>query len=70
MQEKSEGLRQPPRVLIFANRVKTVRFLYQAVIAEGFKVVMLHGDRSQPEREVRAILNANSPIWRTLGRLV
>lgn len=52
LQDRSVGLRNFPRVLIFANRVKTVRFLHQTVSAEGLRAVMLHGERSQPEREV------------------
>ena len=52
-QEQGGALRNPPRVLIFANHIKTVRFLHQTVAAAGFRTAMLHGERSQPEREVR-----------------
>jgi hypothetical protein len=38
-------------VLVFANRIKTVRFLHDTVKKEGYRAVMLHGARSQPERE-------------------
>lgn len=52
LQARSDGLRNPPRVLIFANKIKTVRFVHQTVSEAGFRTVMLHGDRSQEEREV------------------
>lgn len=45
-------MRNPPRVLVFANRIKTVQFLHGLIEAEGFKTAILHGDRSQPERDV------------------
>lgn len=41
------GCRNAPRVLIFANRVKTVRFLANTLAKEGYKVVQLHGQRPQ-----------------------
>ncbi|GFR49563.1 hypothetical protein Agub_g11610 [Astrephomene gubernaculifera] len=44
------GSRTPPRVLVFANRVKTVRFLTATLTKEGYKVAQLHGQRSQAER--------------------
>lgn len=47
----SAGARAKPRVLVFCNRVKTVKFVTGVVKAEGFKVDCLHGDRSQDERE-------------------
>lgn len=46
----STGLRNPPRVLVFANRIKTVRFLYETIQKEEFRTAMLHGERSQAER--------------------
>ena len=52
MQDSSVGKRNAPKVLVFANRIKTVRFLQQSLVDAGFKAVQLHGDRSQPEREV------------------
>jgi ATP-dependent RNA helicase DDX5/DBP2 len=52
LQESSKGMRNLPRMLVFANRIKTVRFLHSTISAEGFKAAMLHGDRSQAEREV------------------
>lgn len=45
--------RNPPRVLVFANRVKTVRFVYKLLKDSNMRVAMLHGERSQQEREVR-----------------
>ncbi|GLC40197.1 hypothetical protein PLESTM_001013500 [Pleodorina starrii] len=44
------GCRNPPRLLVFANRVKTVRFLTSTLAKEGYKVAQLHGQRSQTER--------------------
>ncbi|GIM00392.1 hypothetical protein Vretimale_5179 [Volvox reticuliferus] len=44
------GCRNPPRVLVFANRVKTVRYLTTTLSREGYKVAQLHGQRSQAER--------------------
>lgn len=52
VQEASKGIRNPPRVLVFANRIKTVRFLHTTISAAGFKAATLHGDRTQAEREV------------------
>lgn len=51
-QALAEGKRNPPRLLIFTNRIKTARFVHDAVAAAGFRAALLHGDRSQPEREV------------------
>ncbi|PNG99172.1 ATP-dependent RNA helicase dbp-2, partial [Tetrabaena socialis] len=39
--------RNPPRVLVFCNRVKTVRFLAGMLAKEGYKAAQLHGQRSQ-----------------------
>ncbi|KAG2491590.1 hypothetical protein HYH03_010157 [Edaphochlamys debaryana] len=44
------GSRNAPRVLVFANRVKAVRFLSELLRKEGYKVAQLHGSRSQAER--------------------
>ncbi|KAL0036815.1 hypothetical protein WJX77_000238 [Trebouxia sp. C0004] len=51
IKESSTGQRNAPKVLVFANRIKTVRFLQQSLGEAGFKALQLHGDRSQPERE-------------------
>lgn len=51
-QDATKGVRNPPRILIFVNRVKTVRFLHSTISSAGFKVAMLHGERTQAEREV------------------
>lgn len=48
----SNGARTKPRVLVFCNRVKTVKFVTGLVREEGFRVDCLHGERSQEEREV------------------
>ncbi|KAL6770357.1 hypothetical protein ACKKBG_A34630 [Auxenochlorella protothecoides x Auxenochlorella symbiontica] len=45
------GPRNRPRVLIFANRLRTVRFLHDLLAGQGRRVAMLHGDRSQAERD-------------------
>ena len=52
LQESSVGKRNAPKVLVFANRIKTVRFVQQSIAEAGFKAAQLHGDRSQAEREV------------------
>lgn len=54
-------MRNVPRVLIFANKKKTVTFLHQTLEGAGNKVVMLHGDRRQSEREVRAPVRVGAP---------
>eukprot|EP00884_Botryococcus_braunii_P012932 jgi/Botrbrau1/2163/Bobra.101_2s0004.1 len=51
IKESAVGQRNFPRVLVFANKVKTVRFVHETLEEAGYKVVMLHGERSQPERE-------------------
>ena len=58
VREACRGARNPPRVLIFANRVKTVRFVAATTSEAGFKTAILHGERSQPEREVRCLLTS------------
>lgn len=47
----SAAARAKPRVLVFCNRVKTVRFVAGEVAAAGFKVDTLHGERPQGERD-------------------
>ncbi|PRW59081.1 DEAD-box ATP-dependent RNA helicase 20-like [Chlorella sorokiniana] len=51
IRQAAQGMRNPPRVLIFANRIKTVRFLHMLVEEAGFRAALLHGERSQEERE-------------------
>lgn len=51
LQDSSVGMRNAPKVLVFANRIKTVRFVQQTITEAGFKAAQLHGDRSQAERE-------------------
>ena len=48
---EATGQRRMPRVLIFANRVKTVRFLYEFLKEKEQRVAMLHGKRSKEERD-------------------
>lgn len=50
IKEQNPAMRNPPRILIFANTIKTVRFLYNEVQDEGYKIAMLHGKRSMQER--------------------
>ena len=38
--------------ILASCQVKTVRFLVTTLEEAGFRVAMLHGERSQPEREV------------------
>jgi hypothetical protein len=63
----SAGLRNAPLTLVFANRVKTVRFLARLLAKDGVRVAVLHSRRSQAEREVRAraappaVLDSDSP---------
>ncbi|KAL6764959.1 P-loop containing nucleoside triphosphate hydrolase protein [Haematococcus lacustris] len=51
VQARAGAVRNPPRILVFANRVKTVRYLHELLAKEGYRVVQLHGARSQLERE-------------------
>jgi len=60
-QAAGAGQRNPPRVLIFVNRIKTARFVAGHVAAAGFRTALLHGERPQAEREAR------SPV-KTLNR--
>ena len=48
---ESTNLRNPPRVLIFTNRIKTARFVFNEIKKTSFRVTILHGERSQEERE-------------------
>ena len=45
------------RVLIFANRIKTVRFVHGELQTGGWRAVQLHGERFQEEREVSRTLS-------------
>ncbi len=36
---------------MFPRRIKTVRFLHKAVGEAGYRAALLHGERSQEERE-------------------
>lgn len=45
------GNRHAPKILIFSNRIKTVRFIFKLVLKANFRTVQLHGERSQEERE-------------------
>jgi superfamily II DNA/RNA helicase len=45
------GRRAQPRLLIFANRIKTARYLHREVAAAGWRAALLHGDRPQEERD-------------------
>ncbi|CAD7703762.1 unnamed protein product [Ostreobium quekettii] len=47
----SQGSRNKPRVLIFCNHVKAVRFLHATLTGADYKVVQLHGKMNQEERE-------------------
>ena len=61
----SAGARNPPRVLVFANRVKAVKFLVGAVAKDGWRAAALHGQRPQAEREaaVAAFRRARAGGW-------
>ena len=50
VQEGSVGQRHEARVLIFANKIKTVRFLHGLLKKHDVRCLMLHGLRSQAER--------------------
>ena len=51
VQAEAQGQRRAPRVLVFANRVKTVRFLYDFLKQKEQRVGMLHGKRNKDERD-------------------
>ncbi|CAL5229519.1 g12859 [Coccomyxa viridis] len=61
---KSEQGRSKPRILVFCNKVKTVRFVHTLCVEAGVKAAMLHGERSQPEREaaLQAFKNGTAQI--------
>lgn len=44
--------RNPPRCLVFTNRVKTAKFVAKTLSEVGHRVALLHGQRPQNEREV------------------
>lgn len=50
VREGSAGQRHEARVLIFANKIKTVRFLHGLLKKHDVRCLMLHGLRSQAER--------------------
>lgn len=43
--------RHKPRILVFANRIKTVKYISRELRGQGKKVAEIHGDKSQEERE-------------------
>jgi len=51
IRSQHDGERNPPRVLVFANRIKTVRFVHKLLADAKLRVAMLHGERSQEERQ-------------------
>ena len=52
IQAKTEKDRAKPRILVFCNKIKTVRLVHDLCTSAGFKCAVLHGERSQAEREV------------------
>ena len=54
------------RVLIFANRIKTVRIVHGELQAGGWRAVQLHGERSQEEREVSRRPKVNQKLGLTV----
>ena len=48
----SRAQRNPPRCLVFTNRVKTAKFVAKTLAEAGYRVGLLHGQRPQPERQV------------------
>lgn len=55
IKETGSNLRNPHRVLVFCNRIKTVRYLHDLISKEGLRCTMLHGQRSQQEREAAVL---------------
>lgn len=51
IKEANKGQRHAPRVLIFANRIKSVRFIHKKLLGAGYRASQLHGERSQDERD-------------------
>eukprot|EP00967_Tisochrysis_lutea_P125311 scaffold210535_cov19-Tisochrysis_lutea.AAC.3 len=54
--EQGTVCKLPPQTYVhclpcFPACMQTVRFLHDTLSKEGYRVVMLHGERSQPERE-------------------
>jgi len=43
--------RHKPRILVFANRIKTVKYIARELRGQSKKVGEIHGDKSQEERE-------------------
>lgn len=43
--------RHKPKILVFANRIKTVKYLARELRGQNKKVAEIHGDKSQEERE-------------------
>ena len=43
--------RHKPKILIFANRIKTVKYIARELRGQNKKVAEIHGDKSQEERE-------------------
>lgn len=58
------GQRHAPRVLIFANRIKRVRFIAKLLEREGYRTAELHGQRSQEERQeaIRAFKSGKAQV--------
>lgn len=66
---RAAGQRNPPRTLVFANRVKTARFVARTLEEADYRVALHHGDRSQSEREVGLVIEF-SPCRLWVGRWV
>lgn len=47
---QTEHSRQLPRILIFVNTIKKTRILFNELQNVGFRIAMLHGKRTQAER--------------------
>lgn len=46
-----ENQRHKPKILVFANRIKTVKYIARELRGQNKKVAEIHGDKSQEERE-------------------
>ena len=66
VREGSAGQRHEARVLIFANKIKTVRFLHGLLKKHDVRCLMLHGLRSQAERRaaLRRSRRGEKPVAR------
>eukprot|EP00890_Picochlorum_soloecismus_P001587 jgi/Picsp_1/2429/NSC_05891-R1_protein len=53
------GSRHKPRILIFANRIQTVKHVAKALLHDSQRVTEIHGEKSQKERE-QAIMEFKS----------